>query len=183
MGDLHTRYEGGNLVYWDTHRKRIVDAVAIFGAVGLSSAPRAGVALYAGSPPSSSSFANNLGALRTAGLVEYPAGGTVALTEAGRELVSPSITLAPPPSLADLHERWLGLITPARARILRVLIEAYPQSVDRSGLAIEVGATPTSSSFANNLGHLRNTLGLVEYPGDGFVRAAAILFPEGVPVG
>ena len=27
MGDLHTRYEGGNLVYWDTHRKRIVDAV------------------------------------------------------------------------------------------------------------------------------------------------------------
>ncbi len=27
MGDLHSRYEGGNLVYWDTHRKRIIDAV------------------------------------------------------------------------------------------------------------------------------------------------------------
>lgn len=27
MGDLHSRFEGGNLVYWDTHRKRIVDAV------------------------------------------------------------------------------------------------------------------------------------------------------------
>lgn len=27
MGDLHARYEGGNLVYWDTHRKRIIHAL------------------------------------------------------------------------------------------------------------------------------------------------------------
>lgn len=27
MGDLHSQYIGGNLVYWDTHRKRIVGAI------------------------------------------------------------------------------------------------------------------------------------------------------------
>lgn len=27
MGDLHSRYDRGNLLYWDTHRKRLVDAV------------------------------------------------------------------------------------------------------------------------------------------------------------
>lgn len=27
MGDLHSRYERGNLVFYDTHRKRIVDAI------------------------------------------------------------------------------------------------------------------------------------------------------------
>ena len=27
MGDLHSRYIGGNLAFWDTHRKRIVDAI------------------------------------------------------------------------------------------------------------------------------------------------------------
>lgn len=27
MGDLHSRYERGNLIFWDTHRKRIVKAI------------------------------------------------------------------------------------------------------------------------------------------------------------
>lgn len=27
MGDLHSSYVGGNLVYWDTHRKRLIDAI------------------------------------------------------------------------------------------------------------------------------------------------------------
>lgn len=27
MGDLHSRYEGGNLVFYDTHRMRLIDAV------------------------------------------------------------------------------------------------------------------------------------------------------------
>ena len=27
MGDLHSNYVGGNLVYWDTHRKRIISAL------------------------------------------------------------------------------------------------------------------------------------------------------------
>lgn len=27
MGDLHSDYRGGNLVYWDTHRKRIIHAL------------------------------------------------------------------------------------------------------------------------------------------------------------
>jgi hypothetical protein len=29
MGDLHSRYEQGNLLFWDTHRKRIVDAMGV----------------------------------------------------------------------------------------------------------------------------------------------------------
>lgn len=29
MGDLHSRYHQGNLLFWDTHRKRLVDAVGV----------------------------------------------------------------------------------------------------------------------------------------------------------
>lgn len=69
-------------------QERILDAVAWLESIGLAAPDKGQVALLADASPKSSAYSNNLGALRTAGLVEYPAGGCVALTGAGRALAS-----------------------------------------------------------------------------------------------
>lgn len=53
-----------------------------------------------------------------------------------------------------------------------------PGAVDRDTLAEMAGTSPTSSSFANNLGALRS-LGLIDYPTRGEVVALPVLFMEG----
>jgi len=47
---------------------------------------------------------------------------------------------------------------------------------DRNQIALFSGASPTSSSFANNLSTLRG-LGVIDYPGRGLVIATPLLFP------
>jgi hypothetical protein len=61
--------------------------------------------------------------------------------------------------------------------ILRALIELYPESVEKGELAEQIGVSPTSGGYFNNLGRLR-TLGAVDYPQAGSVAATALLFPE-----
>jgi uncharacterized protein len=78
--------------------------------------------------------------------------------------------------LADLHSAWLGLVTNPQARILETLINTRPEAMSKADLARVVDVSESSGSFANNLGRLR-TLGVVEYPNRGFVRAADVLFP------
>jgi hypothetical protein len=56
------------------------------------------------------------------------------------------------------------------------LTDVYPAARDKVELAACVGASPTSSSFTNNLGRLR-TLGLIDYPSPGLARADDRLFP------
>jgi len=155
-------------------RQRILDALADMEGIGVDQARKGQVALWAGVSPKSSGFANNLGALRSAGLIDYPASGYVALTDRGRVLTSPAPEAV---SNADLHERIRPLVSPARWRILEALIEVYPEPLTRDALAQAVGVTSTSSGFANNLGNLRS-LGLLDYPSPGLVIASDLMFVE-----
>lgn len=156
-------------------RRRILDALADMEGIGVAHARKKQVALWAGVSPKSSGFANNLGALRSAGLIDYPGPGLVALTDAGREH-------AHPPEHAvdneELHARIQPLVSPARWRILAALIAAYPHAMKREELAYAVDASPASSGFTNNLGALRS-LGLLDYPATGTVIASDLLFVEG----
>jgi hypothetical protein len=61
--------------------------------------------------------------------------------------------------------------------LLRVLIDRYPQAMDRTELAAAAGSSATSSGFANNLGALRS-LGLIDYPQRGQAMATGLLLPE-----
>jgi hypothetical protein len=159
-------------------QQRILDALASFEALGLREAERASVAVWSDASPTSSSYANNLGALRTAGLLDYPRGGSLALTDAGRAAAAPSVPIA---SVGQLHDRWCDRLSGPQGRILRALVARYPEPLDRTALAEEVGASVGSSSFANNLGALRS-LGLLDYPRAGWVVATSLLFPDGVPL-
>lgn len=157
-------------------QQRILDALAWFAAFGIDAPDRVAAACIAGSSSKSSSYTNNLGALRSAGLIEYPAGGgTVALTEAGRKVADiPEMEQ----TAETLQHAALAAVTGPQARILYALIKAYPRMLDRQALADASGASAGSSSFTNNLGALR-TLGFIDYPRSGEVVAAGLLFPEG----
>ena len=153
-------------------QQRLLDALAALETLGLSVAPKATLAAFAGVKPTSGGYANNLGRLRSAGLIEYPEGGHVGLTGSGRAAAAPAEQV----TLHELHERWLAVVTAPQARILRALIDIYPNEVAKDSLAEAVGVSPTSGGYANNLGRLR-TLGCIDYPTPGYARAAEILFP------
>lgn len=158
-------------------QQRILDALATFAALGLDSVHKSVVAVFADQSPSSSGYANNLGALRNQrGLIEYPSGGFVALTDAGRAVAVPGDPIR---SVDELHERWYALLPNPQARIIEQIVAVYPESVDRAQLAERAEQSPTSSGYANNLGRLRS-LGLLDYPTGGRVVATSLLFPEGM---
>lgn len=155
-------------------QQRILDVLAQLEAYGIEAADKAMVAAHAGVSPTSGGYFNNLGRLRSGGLVEYPAGGTVALTEAGRQKANPP---AKAPTLEDLHESWYRILPAAQATILRAAVAAYPGAIPKDELADQVGVSRTSGGYFNNLGRLR-TLGAIDYPQRGTVRATDILFPR-----
>jgi hypothetical protein len=152
-------------------QQRILDALAWWEAIGIAIATRVQVAVASGG-----SFRNPLGALNSAGLVRYPGQGTVELTDEGRKL-----TRAPERSgsLRDLHDMVLALLDGPRRRILTPLLGAYPSPMPRERLAAASGYEAAGGSFRNPLGALRS-IGFVDYPQKGTVRAADILFPKGL---
>ena len=154
-------------------QQRILDAMARLEALGLTALHKTQVAAFAGVSPNSGSFANNLGRLRTLGLIDYPQPGTVAFTAAGQRRPR---AVATPPTLSDLHQAWLEIITGSQARILREVVAIYPQPIAKEELAKRIAVSPESGSYANNLGRLR-TLGVIDYPRRGYVRAQKDIFP------
>lgn len=155
-------------------QQRILASLAQLRALGLHPADRTQLALFAGASPRSSSYTNNLGALRTSGLIDYPSSGRVALTEAGTAAAPSS---DPARDQRTLHQELQRLVSGPQWRILEELIKVYPQSMSRDRLASLAGASPSSSSYTNNLGSLR-TLGVIDYPERGLVVALPVLFLE-----
>lgn len=156
--------------------RRILDAIAEINSIGVDRPLRTQVALFARYSPTSTSFTNPLGALRSKGLITYPDSDAVLLTEQGRRIAS---SAEAPTSLADLHGRVLGILDGPRQRILRPLLAAYPDALSREKSAEAAAYSHTSTSYTNPLGSLRS-LGLVDYPNSAEVVATAVLFPEGL---
>jgi integrase len=110
---------------------------------------------------------------RSAGLIDYPSGGTVSLTDLGRER-------APTPEPMSVEEMQASLcakVGNSKAAILRALIDLYPRAISRDALAAKIGVSATSGGYFNNLGALR-TLGVIDYPSPGHVVALPVLFLE-----
>jgi hypothetical protein len=155
-------------------RQRILNGLAFLHGIGVAPADKTQLALMIGVSPTSGGFFNNLGGLRSDGLIHYPAGGTVALTDAGAALAS---TAGIPQTTDELHEAIRAKLPPAKWRILDALIAAYPKAVHKDVIAEQIGVSPTSGGFFNNLGSLRS-LGLIDYPQPGHAAALPVLFLE-----
>jgi hypothetical protein len=156
--------------------QRILDAAAALEQLGISPAKRINVAFFAGYTENGH-FNNMVGSLRTAGLLDYPGGGTIQLTEAGRAAANASANAIQ--TLDDLHNTWTAKLSPSEGKLLRVLIErGLDNPISRADLAAATGYTE-NGHFNNMVGHLR-TLGAADYPGGGTVVATDVLFPEGL---
>jgi hypothetical protein len=155
-------------------QQRILDVLAQLALYGIEAPAKEMVAAHAGVSPTSGGYFNNLGRLRASGLVDYPQPGAVALSDAGRSAANHPDRA---PTLNELHESWFAILPAPQALILRAAVAAYPRAIPKDDLADEVGVSRTSGGYFNNLGRLR-TLGAIDYPQKGTVRASDILFPN-----
>lgn len=155
-------------------RQKVLNALAFLHGIGIRSADKTQLALLTGVSPTSGGYFNNLGALRSSGFIDYPSGGTVALTDAGARIAS---TAGIPETTAELHDAIQAKLPPAKWRILAALIRAYPHAIAKDALAELIDVSPTSGGYFNNLGSLRS-LGLITYPQPGTAAAQRVLFLE-----
>jgi len=152
--------------------QRILNAIAWMEAVGVPQPEQPAVAFLAGYTFGSGAFNNPKGKLNQRGLIHYLSGGRIELTTDGRALSTvPGI----PTDTSGLQNAILRKLPGPERRILKVLIDAYPKSLSAEECANRAEYAPGSGAFNNPRGKLRS-LGLVEYPGNGEVRARNILF-------
>jgi hypothetical protein len=149
----------------------ILRALAEFDAIGRSNVPKTWVAALAGASHKSSAYTNNLGALRTLGVIEYDGTGGMRLTAQGKDR-APQVE--PPDSSEEMLDRCLKIASRPQGEILKVVHATYPESIGKEELAEKSGASPKSSAYTNNLGALRSA-GMIEYVSGG-VKAAGWLF-------
>lgn len=155
-------------------QQQLLNALAFLETIGKGVADKTLLALMAGVSPTSGGYFNNLGALRTAGLLDYPSPGAVQLTEAGRAVAAP---VDVPTTSEEMQALLAGKLSTSQQAILQELITVYPEALAKDELAKTIDVSPTSGGYFNNLGRLRS-LGLVDYPSPGYVAACPVLFLE-----
>jgi hypothetical protein len=152
--------------------QRILDAVAWLNTVGVEAPEQTAVAFLAGYTAGGGAFNNPRGALRVKGYVEY-VGDKIRLTESGRSIAHPP---AAPLDSEELQRMVLERLPGPEAKVLKVLLSAYPNSISNEQCAGEAGYAPSGGAYNNPRGRLRS-LGLIEYVGGG-LKAREILFLE-----
>lgn len=157
-------------------QQRILNALAGLEVFGMQSPPRAMVAAHSRFSPGAGHFTNLVGSLRTAGLIDYPQNGLIGLTTEGRKAAQYP---AGEVTKEDIQKSWLKIM-PTRSHeiLLKALIEHYPDSMSRDELAQITNFSTGTGHFTNLVGKLR-TLGAVEYPWQGHVKATSFVCPEG----
>lgn len=155
--------------------RKIINGLAVFERLGLSPVARVSAAFFAGYTENGH-FNNMVGRLRSIGIVDYPSGNMLALTDEGRALADADAH--PINSLVDLHELWRSKLSPSEGKLLVALISRYPEPMTRAELAEATGYTE-NGHFNNMVGHLRS-LAAARYPSGNMVVADAVLFPEGL---
>jgi hypothetical protein len=156
--------------------QRVLNELAELRSLGISPADKRQLGLLSGyTNVRSGGFTEPLAKLRDRGFVDYLTSGFVALTQSGTEAAG---NIECPATTAALQDRILRKLDGPRARILREVIAAYPESVDKIELGAKLGYTnPRSGGFREPLGSLRE-LGLIDYPERGRVVAKSLLFVE-----
>ena len=157
-------------------QQRILDALAELDTLGARQPNRELVALLAGyTHLQSKGFVNAASALSTDGLIGYPSAGTMTLTSQGATLaMAPDVPRTP----AEVQHRVVTLLGGKSAEILKPLIAAYPDAVNRQDVAAAAGyGHLQSKGFVNAVSKL-SSLGFVRYPDRGTIAASPVLFLE-----
>jgi hypothetical protein len=153
--------------------QRILDAIAWLESIGIENPKQVAVAFLANYSYGGGAFNNPRGALRSAGLVEYVGSESIRLTEEGRKYANWPDT---PLTAEELQRHVMSVLPGPHQKILRVLLDKYPEAISKDGCARLAGYAP-GGAFNNPLGRLRS-MGLVDYPQPGYVVAESLLFLE-----
>ncbi len=160
----------------DGPMQRVLDAIAWLEVAGLEPPyAREQVAFLARYKPGTGSFNNALGRLNGAGLVTYPGGGKVEMTDAGRAAAHRPDAVS---GADELQSRVLKKCDGPMQRCLEPLLACFPRPMTRERLAEAARYEFGTGSFNNALGRLR-TCGCIAYPDRGHVVARGWLFLEG----
>lgn len=154
--------------------QRILDSLAWLESIGVDSPETVAVAFLAGYTASGGAFNNPRSSLKSKGLIEYLGNGMLRLTGAGRELANAPATALTP---EDLHVRIRDRLPGPERKLFDVIIGSWPQSISNDELAAATSYSANGGAFNNPKSRLK-TLGLIEYPARGSVRARDILFPS-----
>ncbi|MEK7578099.1 MAG: hypothetical protein AAB456_00020 [Patescibacteria group bacterium] len=121
----------------------------------------------------STGYTNPRGYLKIKGLINYSGEG-VFLTPEGREL---AVIPETPLTQGELHRVVLEKLDGPERKLLKPLLEKYPDGISNTDLCAQAGYMhERSTGYTNPRGRLK-TFGLIEYQ-DGNVVARKILFPE-----
>ncbi|MFN0133443.1 MAG: helicase HerA domain-containing protein [Phycisphaerales bacterium] len=156
-------------------RERMLGALAMMERLGLDSLDRRNLAVLSDQSPKSSGYRDHVAALIKLGDIATTSAGRVALTTEGRQRAPASRA---PGTLAELHDMWAAKLSKHQATMMRVLIRSGGK-MTRERLAIDSGQSPKSSAYRDGLASMIS-LGVAETSGAGFVKAGAVLFPEGL---
>lgn len=161
-------------------QQRVLDAIAWMDSIGIEDPSQVAVAFLAGYTHGGGSFNNIKSSLNSAGLVTYQSNNRIELTDAGRRLANHM----PLGLTADaLQERVFNVLPGPECAILKTILRYYPNMVSKEAVANNTNSSrgeayaPGGGSFTNPVSRLK-TLGLIEYPAPGHVRAASLLFLE-----
>lgn len=149
---------------------KILNALGQLDWLGAAQPSRELLAFMAGyTHINTKSFANALGALRAAGFIDG-----MRLTARGRAL---AIIPAGRPTATDVQHHVSNLLGGATAKVLKPLLDAFPREVERESVMRSAGYTHVNTkSLASAIGRLR-TLGFIEVPSPGVLKATSLLFP------
>lgn len=154
--------------------QRTLDAVAWWERIGIDDPTSIQLRIIAGYSPRSGTFDQIRGKLRAEGLVEYGDGGTTFLTAAGRAQANAPAGAG---TLDEFHGAIISKLDRAEERMLRILLEQYPEPVPNADLREQSGYSPRSGTFDQVRAKL-SKMSLVEYQPAGHTRATSLLFPE-----
>jgi hypothetical protein len=137
-------------------QERIVASLNFWRSIGHNGPTREQVAAVAGFSVTSGHFNNVLGGLRSAEIIDYPSGGTVALTKQIGETLTTD----------EAKAKMLSVLKNPQRRIVEAI--GLNETLSREEVARRAEFSDTSGHFNNVLGSLR-TIGILTYPGSGNV--------------
>jgi predicted transcriptional regulator len=156
----------------------ILQAMGKLRAIGQDNPKRTDVQTFSGNAKTYEGFKKNLGSLRSQyGLVDFPCGQTVTLTEKGIQHVGEvdrtSVTNE------SAQELMKELLAPKAREILHAMVDGA--SHDRNAIAEQLGYDMSKlSGFNKNVSRMK-TLDIVSYPTKTTIQLTDRCFPLGRP--
>ncbi len=151
-------------------QQKILNVAAWIQQFGIAPIPVGMLAAHAGYSAGGGAFNNLLSRLNVLGFIRRPGGGMIELTPMGVAVARPEEHID-----GDVLESWYAKIGNSKARMLKLLVDDYPNVYTKAELAEKLGEAAGGGAFNNKVSALK-TLGLVEYPAPGMVKASELLF-------